>query len=58
MNSAEPSLLLMIGTVAVAWKWPAADAILLVLASMTSIGIWVPMCACCPSGVSFSSGEN
>ncbi|MBZ5591958.1 MAG: hypothetical protein LAP39_06960 [Acidobacteriia bacterium] len=32
-----------IGTLAVAWKWPAVGGVLLVLASITSIGMWAPM---------------
>jgi len=33
----------VIGTVAAAWKWPAAGGVLLVLASVASICIWAAM---------------
>jgi hypothetical protein len=34
---------LVIGIVVAAWKWAAAGGVLLVLASVASIGIWAPM---------------
>ena len=33
----------MFGTVAIAWKWPAAGAALFCIESLASIAIWAPM---------------
>jgi hypothetical protein len=33
----------VIGTVAIAWKWPSVGGVLLILDSIASIAIWAPM---------------